>query len=246
MPNVISLLVGQLQSNCYLVSFHRDKSRLVPTIIIDPGDDTDLIIQTLQDKCLKPVAIIATHGHFDHIMAAYELQKVYNIPFYIHKKDKFLLERLLETASHFLGGKVVVLPPEEISYINNKSITFLLSNKAKLTRIEVEPKRGVLTSSKIKIISVPGHTPGSIAIYFPRGSYRPSTSSGLQDDGSEGMVFVGDLIFAGGGYGRTDFSYSFSLDLQSSIQTILKLPANTIIYSGHGEPTSVEAEKRFY
>ncbi len=210
MATIITLRVGQLQSNCYLVSFDRLTPKEVPSIIIDPGDDADLIIQTLQENKLKPIAIIATHGHFDHVMAAFELQEAFNIPFYIHFKDRFLLERLSQTASHFLGRNVVAIPPTQIEAIHNIQLKY--------------------TNFKLRIIDTPGHTPGGISIYFP----------------DEKTVFVGDLMFAGGGYGRTDFTYCSQEDLIKSINKIFKLPGQTKILSGHGEPTTVRAEKQFY
>jgi hydroxyacylglutathione hydrolase len=236
MLKVITLSVGQLQSNCYLVSFSReirsvsspDRSS-VPTIIIDPGDDADLIIQSLQQHTLEPIAMIATHGHFDHVMAAYELQEAFNIPFYIHPKDRFLLERLSQTASHFLGRNVVALPPTHVEDIQD----FKFQSK----------------NLKLKIIETPGHTPGSVSIHFPGGSYRADClegTSALQDDGINLSVFVGDLMFAGGGQGRTDFSYCSKKDLEESIVSILRLPSDTAIYPGHGVKSTIEEELKYY
>ena len=76
-----TLVVGQMATNCYLVD----------GMIIDPGDDAEYIMSHCKTK---PTMIVATHGHFDHIMAAYALQLAYNIPFYIHEKDIFLLSRM--------------------------------------------------------------------------------------------------------------------------------------------------------
>jgi len=93
------LVVGQMATNCYIAG----------GMIIDPGDDPEYIIDHLQTK---PKMIVVTHGHFDHIMAAYALQLAYNIPFYIHEKDIFLLSRMQSAAKHFLGLKHVDPPPK--------------------------------------------------------------------------------------------------------------------------------------
>lgn len=76
----------------------------------------------------------------------------------------------------------------------------------------------------------PGHTPGSCVFY-------------LRD---ADLAFVGDLIFAGGGIGRYDFSYSSEVDLLRSIKKILNLPEATVLYPGHGPTTTIQAEKQLH
>ncbi|MFH1840931.1 MAG: MBL fold metallo-hydrolase [Candidatus Shapirobacteria bacterium] len=76
------LVVGQLQTNCYLV-WGEDKQ----AIIIDPGDDAEYLENTIRDAGLVPKIILATHGHYDHILAATELKLAYRIPFLIHQDD---------------------------------------------------------------------------------------------------------------------------------------------------------------
>ena len=76
-----TLQIGQLSTNCYLVT---DK-KTHETIIIDPGDDAELIISYISKEELLPKYIIATHGHFDHILAVLELKLAFSIPFLINK-----------------------------------------------------------------------------------------------------------------------------------------------------------------
>lgn len=133
--------LGQLQANCYLLV--NDKNCL----IIDPGDDAPFILEEIQRKRLNLVGMLATHGHFDHIGAAGEIQLSFNIPLYIFKEDQFLVDRVEETAKHFLGFKQVILPIKNIKYFNIK-------NSLKISNF------------KLKIIHTPGHTPGSCCFYF--------------------------------------------------------------------------------
>jgi glyoxylase-like metal-dependent hydrolase (beta-lactamase superfamily II) len=182
-----TLVVGSMATNCYIAG----------GMIVDPGDDAEYIISHL---VTKPTMIVATHGHFDHIMAAYALQLAYNIPFYIHEEDIFLLSRMQSSAKHFLGLKDVDPPP---------------------------------VPSKIKdlpFIHTPGHTPGSMCVYFKK----------------DKVLFSGDTIFAGGGVGRTDFSYSDKTALTRSILTILSLPPETKIFPGHGDETDVTHELQYH
>ncbi|OGM33042.1 hypothetical protein A2803_02910 [Candidatus Woesebacteria bacterium RIFCSPHIGHO2_01_FULL_44_21] len=187
------LIVGSMRSNCYIVS---DQSE---ALIIDPGDDADYIIRTIEEQELTPKAIIATHGHFDHVLAALELKLAYAIPFYMHKADEFLLKRMASSARHFINYDPGP-PPEVDIYLKDNSIL-------------------KINNFKFKIISSPGHTPGSVCLYFKK----------------EKALFVGDLIFADGTFGRTDHIYSNKEELARSVAKIMKFPRNTIVYPGHGE-----------
>lgn len=189
MHDIITLPVGQMAANCYIVG----------NVIIDPGDDAEYIMSHCREH---PTLIIATHGHFDHIMAAFAIQKTYNIPVYLHANDIFLVKRMRESAKHFLG--ITTDPPPDITPMTSD------------------------VYAGFRVFHTPGHTPGSICLV------------------GEGMIFTGDTIFADGAVGRTDHSYSSPDDLHTSITTILELPADTIIYPGHGEPSTVGKECPFH
>lgn len=147
------LIVGQLQTNCYLAWPHfsplagEANPQDNGAIIIDPGDDADFIIRKIQDLKLQPTFIVATHGHFDHVLAVTELRLAFKIPFLIHQADLFLLKRLQETTKYFTGTETdPILPPDEFV------------------------KEGDLIkfgNEKLKVIETPGHTPGSIALFTP-------------------------------------------------------------------------------
>ncbi len=133
--------LGELQANCYLIE-NEGKG-----ILIDPADDGSFLLEELQRKNIRLEALFLTHGHFDHCMAAGEIQLSLNVPLYLHKKDQFLIDRLESTAEHFLGYKPIVLPPKKIEYI--------------------EPSELKIINLKLKILSSPGHTPGGVCYYFP-------------------------------------------------------------------------------
>src|SRR3990167_10226457 len=99
--------LGELQANCYFLVHDKD------CIIIDPADSADFILEKIQIENLKVHAVFATHGHFDHVMAAGELQISLDVPFYIADEDLFLLKRVAETAKHFLGHSPPIIPPKE-------------------------------------------------------------------------------------------------------------------------------------
>jgi len=218
-----SLRVGQLETNCYLVFCPKTKE----AVIIDPGDAGDFISQKILDLKLKPKLILATHGHFDHILAVTELKLAFNIPFLMHKDDLFLLKRVKRTAEYFLGYPVD-LPPAVDQYLT---------------------KREVVTfgEEKLKVIETPGHTPGGICLYSStshlRGGVAPAAHLG--GEGNGGILFSGDTLFCQG-VGRTDFSYCSYKDLMKSLQKLFKLPGKTVVYPGHGSETNLVAEQSFF
>jgi len=233
-----TLVVGQLKTNCYLVFCQETRE----TLIIDPGDDGDFIINRIRDLDLEPKAIVATHGHFDHVLAVTELKLTYQIPFYLHKKDLKILKRAQPTARYFLDTAVdpVIMPDKFLKE----------GNKIKFGR-EV-----------LKVLEIPGHTEGSISLFssgktlssssgmkacFPREKTEtPPFKVGKTSFDGKKHLFVGDTIFAGGSYGRTDLEGGDSKKVDISIKRLLKFPKETIIYPGHGEQTTVAAEIGFW
>ena len=110
--------LGQMQANCYLLENDGE------CLIVDPADDASFIFEKIQEKNLEIIAVIATHGHFDHIMAAGEMQISYkklfgqDLPLIIHPKDQFLLKRIVETARHFLNYEPAVIPIMQTKHLN--------------------------------------------------------------------------------------------------------------------------------
>ena len=100
-----NLRVGPLGTNCYLVEDESTKDCL----IIDPGDSTEIIIKNLEDKGLQPVAIVITHGHWDHVGANKKLKEKYNIPIMMNEADLF-------------GLKITDSPPPDKSLKENDEI----------------------------------------------------------------------------------------------------------------------------
>ncbi len=202
-----TILVGQMRTNCYLcVSEHT-----ATAVIVDPGDDPEYIVERVVRQKVRVLAILATHGHFDHVMGVPYLQSVFDVPFLMCQKDEFLLRTVNQIAALFLGSAPNI--PQII-----------------VDRFLIPGKTVAFDDILFEVVGVPGHTPGSVALYNRR----------------QGYVFVGDTIFEQGGVGRTDFSYSDSHKLMTSVKRILALPTSTLILPGHGNSTSVASEKRHH
>ncbi|MFC1653358.1 MBL fold metallo-hydrolase [Patescibacteria group bacterium] len=200
------LPVGQLETNCFL-AWDEETSK---GVVIDPGDDADFIIQAILDERVSIEAIIATHGHFDHVLAVNELKMSFDAPFVMHSKDEFLLNRMRETTQHFAGFDPGPAPKVDEYFDDVKKFGF--------------------GNVRLEIIPTPGHTPGSVALHSEEDS----------------VLFVGDVLFAGGGVGRTDFSYCSSSELRKSINKLFQLPDQTITYNGHGREFYLADEKLYH
>lgn len=226
MLTVKTLVVGDLSTNCYLVSSSKagrgptslERSDLsTPCLIIDPGDEADFITETITNEKLTPTAIVLTHGHFDHVLGCLELKLNFDLPILIHKNDLKLYSSANQSALHWLKRKTLKVPPID-QYIKE-------GDKIKVG------------TETLTVLETPGHTPGSICLYS---SPPLNTKYSILNT----ILFTGDTLFADG-VGRTDFFYSSSTDLANSlekIKSILSEPfplskgesKGVIIYPGHG------------
>jgi len=114
-------------------------------IIIDPGFDTDLIDYSIQALNLKPVAIVSTHGHFDHIGSAAFFKNKYKIPFYLHAGDL----KISQSANFYL----------KVAHLNHKIETpspdFLFKG---------DHEQLTINDIVLDIYNLPGHSPGSCIV----------------------------------------------------------------------------------
>ncbi|MEM4328988.1 MAG: MBL fold metallo-hydrolase [Candidatus Caldarchaeum sp.] len=133
--------VGLLRSNSY-IAYDEDTKKAV---IIDAGDDAWKILETIHAHRLNPVAVYATHCHFDHVMAVEDLKQSLGVPFYIHPDDRELLARSRELTRGFLGIDIPE-PAEPDGYV-------------------VEGQVIELGGCRLKVIHTPGHSPGSVCYY---------------------------------------------------------------------------------
>jgi glyoxylase-like metal-dependent hydrolase (beta-lactamase superfamily II) len=157
--NISRFPLGELQTNCYIIAEDNH------CLIIDPADSADFILEEVQRRNLEVLAVFATHGHFDHILAAGELQMslelLYqkNLPLYISEEDLFLVKRVKETAEHFLHHSPKMLPIQHYAFL----------------------KPGVMNMGNFEfnVLGTPGHTPGSSCFLFP----------------TDSVIFTGDTLF---------------------------------------------------
>lgn len=135
------VVVGPLEVNCYIIGCEDSKE----AAIIDPGDNADEIIRTIEKEGLKPKCIINTHAHFDHVGGVKAIQDHFKIDFFLHKEDLFLVDNASEQATAF--GLKPIPKPEVNKYVNNGE-KISLGNKS------------------ITVIHTPGHSPGCVCYYL--------------------------------------------------------------------------------
>lgn len=178
--------------------------------VIDPGmsDSTEeeAMARFIERNSLKVTHIINTHLHVDHAIGNRYMTEHYGAPVAAHRDDAPLGERLRRQAEAFGMNKMV----------SDVEITSFL-----------EPGEEIeIGSGKLRVIHVPGHSPGSVALY----------------DKEDGFVIVGDALFAGS-IGRTDLPGGDYATLIHSIrEELLKLPPQTVVYPGHGPATTIGRE----
>ena len=139
--SIQNYVVGPVQTNCYFAV--NDDTKEV--IIIDPGASAKQLAEKIKEQGLKPVAILLTHGHFDHATGAEELAKLLNVKIYAHEKEKETLENPQLNLSGWQGGQLVFHADE---YVKDEQ--------------ELD-----LAGFHIRVLHTPGHTPGGCCYYFP-------------------------------------------------------------------------------
>lgn len=135
-----SYVLGMVSTNCYIIYNEFTKEAL----IIDPPDQAPALKAKIEELDVTPVAILLTHGHFDHIMAAGDLSAAFGIPVLVGEEEKALLE------DYNLNGSRMV----------RKNFTL---SADRFLKDEEELKLGGMT---IKVIHTPGHTAGGVCYYF--------------------------------------------------------------------------------
>ncbi len=203
---------GSFQANCFVLA----AAARGPCVVVDPGEGAEQPLdEMLREHRLDPVAVLLTHGHFDHIFAVAPVCDGHDIPAWIHPEDRVLLSdpmRALSTeARQFFGGRVQLREPREVRALDDGASLEL----AGLTFV---------------VDHTPGHTRGSV-------TFRSAT-----DDG-QGLLVSGDTLFAGS-IGRTDLPGGDHQQMLASLRNkILVLGDETIVLPGHGPRTTIGRER---
>lgn len=136
-----TLVLGMCQTNCYLVYDRESKKGW----IVDPADRGEMIAEQCETIGIEPLAILLTHGHFDHMSAAKEVRDHFNIPVYAGEKERQLLA---DADMNLSGAWAKPVTMEADRWIKDQDTISLAGHT-------------------IQVIGTPGHTPGGVSYYIP-------------------------------------------------------------------------------
>jgi glyoxylase-like metal-dependent hydrolase (beta-lactamase superfamily II) len=180
-------------------------------VVIDPGDDVELLLEAVEKHGLTIRYILLTHAHMDHVTGVARAKQTLGAPVGLHRDDNFLYKAVVQQGIAF-GFHVDPQPPVDFFYDGAGPWRF--------------GRYGAW------VYHTPGHCPGGVCLAVGR------------DDAPERTLFVGDTLFAGS-IGRTDLPGGDLETLLRSIREVLfSFPDETVVLSGHGEPTTIGREKR--
>ncbi|ONI80627.1 MBL fold metallo-hydrolase [Saccharothrix sp. ALI-22-I] len=209
---VIGFPTGALQANCFVLATGAGGA----CVVVDPGQDAaEPIAEALREHRLSPVAVLLTHGHFDHSFSVAPVCDGNDIPAWIHPDDRVLLSDPLKGISAesraFFGGNLEMREPREVRE---------LADGAELD----------LAGLRLTVDHTPGHTGGSVM-------FRAGTEEGGR------LVLSGDTLFAGS-IGRTDLPGGNHREMLTSLRTkVLTLADDTVVLPGHGPTTTIGRER---
>lgn len=203
---------GSFQANCFVLAAAAGG----PCVVVDPGENAEEpLAEVLREHRLDPVAVLLTHGHFDHIFAVAPVCDGNDIPAYIHPEDRVLLtdplRALSADARQFFGGRVELREPRAVRTLDDG--------------LSLE-----LAGLRFTVDHTPGHTRGSV-------TFRSTADKG------QGLLVSGDTLFAGS-IGRTDFPGGSHAQMLASLRDkVLVLDDDTVVLPGHGPTTTIGKER---
>lgn len=206
---------GPWGTNCYVAATGPGAE----CVVIDPGKDAaDGVAEVVREHRLKPVAVLVTHGHVDHMWCVAPVAGSYDATAWIHPSDRHLLTDPMagmsrETTQMLLGGNYEWAEPDDVQEL------------ADLQELELAGLRFVVDHT-------PGHTEGSVTFRTPYDVEAVSE-----------VMFSGDLLFAGS-IGRTDLpGGDHPTMLRSLAAKVLPLADDIVVLPGHGDQTSIGRER---
>jgi glyoxylase-like metal-dependent hydrolase (beta-lactamase superfamily II) len=206
---------GPWGTNCYVVATGPGAE----CVVVDPGKDAASgVAEVVREHRLKPVAVLVSHGHIDHMWCVAPVAGTYDATAWIHPADRHLLSDPLagmsrETAAMVLGGGFEFAEPDAVEELGDRQ--------------DLE-----LAGLSFTVDHTPGHTAGSVTFRTPYD----------EQDVSE-LMFSGDLLFAGS-IGRTDLpGGDHPTMLRSLRDKVLPLADDVVVLPGHGEQTSIGRER---
>src|SRR6202045_1907493 len=215
---------GSFATNCYVVAPGPGEE----CVIIDPGQDAEPgITELLAEYRLRPVAVLATHGHVDHIWSVAPVCGARGIPAYIHTADRALLSDPgrgfpLGISQELFGGLEFTEPDDVKELADGMTLS--------------------LVGLEIVVNHAPGHTEGSVTFRLPLDAApeEPITVQAKSKRDHPGEALFSGGLLSAGSIGRSDLPGGASPTIRSSLARVcLTLPDETLVLSGNGPQTTI-------
>ena len=203
---------GSFAANCYVLASGPGQA----CVVVDPGQDAvEPLEGLLAEHRLTPVAVLLTHGHFDHTFSVAPVCDGHDVPAFIHPDDRAMLadplKGLSADAMAFFGGRLQLREPREVRPLDDGATL-------------------VLAGLTVRVDHTPGHTPGSVVF---------STATPRGDE----VILAGDTLFAGS-IGRTDLpGGDHATMLRSLRDKLLTRDDAAHVLPGHGPTTTIGRER---
>jgi hydroxyacylglutathione hydrolase len=216
---IASFPTGPWQTNTYVVA----TAAGTECVIIDPGLGAETGVgELVAEHRLKPVAVMLTHGHLDHMFAVAPLCRSHEAVCWIHPADRALLADPLRAMGAETRALLARLAPGHSGFLEPDEVRELVDS-ATLDVAGID----------FQASHAPGHTPGSTM-------YQTSTD---QSSDAQPLVFSGDVLFAGS-IGRTDLPGGDLGEMLESLRhKVLPLPDSAVVLPGHGPSTTMATER---
>jgi hydroxyacylglutathione hydrolase len=237
---IASFPAGPWQTNCYLVAAGVGEE----CVIIDPGmDAADGVAELIIEHRLKPVAVMLTHGHLDHMFSVTPLCRSYASACWVHSEDRVLLTDPLQAMGLETRLLLERLTGRPSSFVEPDEVHELSDG----TEVAV-------AGLSFRAIHAPGHTPGSTMFQIelraseiaadPKRDARAALKAAYAvSPAIDSVLFSGDVLFAGS-IGRTDLPGGNMPDMLKSLRTkVLPLPDTVGVLPGHGPQTTIARER---
>ncbi|WP_159229315.1 MBL fold metallo-hydrolase [Mycolicibacterium vanbaalenii] len=211
---------GMLACNCYVLAPRAGAD----AVVVDPGQRAmGPLRRILDENRLTPSAVLLTHGHIDHMWSAQKVGDTYGCPVYIHPADRVMLTDPLKGFGQGLFAGV-----------GRVALGAMFREPRQVIELDRDGDKIELGGVTVAVDHTPGHTQGSVV-------FRVDGGLG---DGPGAVTFTGDTLFRQS-VGRTDLPGGSGRDLLTSIVTkLLVLDDDTLVLPGHGERTTIGAERR--
>jgi glyoxylase-like metal-dependent hydrolase (beta-lactamase superfamily II) len=221
-PEIV--VVGDIATNCWIYRIDGEGTGNQPCIVIDPGDEANLIISRLKKLNLVPEYIFLTHGHFDHLAALPDLLEAASKGEFGVSRDGALpkvgIHRL---DAHYLGKRALSVHRESMTAAGG-SPAYVDALWKPLPDADIIFEEGD-KAGPFRVLHIPGHTQGSVGFY----------------DEKTGVLFSGDTLFRDS-YGRTDLPGGSEAQIRQSLKRLLSMKGETAVYPGHGPVTTIAEE----